>query len=579
MLSHSIPTGTASQQAEADRQPAAPELTTQKAARMARIGLVIAILLYLFLAQRVFVYCPDDAFITYRYSVNVAQGYGPVFNRNAPISDRTEGFSCPLFMLLTALVSKLPLPMDLLLRMKFFGIVCAIGTFVLVQKLARRLGLPGWAVGLVPVLLAVHPAFVTNSIDGMETALAALLTTWAALRFLEEGNERGTENRDADFIQNSKSAGSAMLFAFAALVRPEALLLGLLAGGLLLAAKTISPPHKTRWLLTFLLPVVAYFLWRRWFYGLWMPNTFYAKSVTLEYGLTKGLAYLARAYFPDFTLTALPLLIGGFWWLLVLGGASSDRVLRGAGRILVLLVAGQMLFVLRAGGDWMRGWRYMAPVLPLLTVLTVIALAELEVAIRAKSLPSARLAPFAAGLIAKLAIAGAWFAHDAYLAVPFDGYQSWASHRFSLRERDLTRGWQLEQQVYAAQNLERALPSGSNVLYSEMGYLPYLTPNLRYLDQHGLTDHQVATLPNVEHMQVGVGGNYFDASGNLRQYLIEERRPDFIIAGDAMKEGQASVAPPLYDGAYVPLMFFPVRFSDSGPPIAIMRVWKRRDRP
>src|SRR5205085_12307305 len=70
--------------------------------RFVKIAQWIAIILFLVLAHRVFIYTPDDAYITYRYSLNVAEGYGPVFNRDAPLSDRTEGYSCPLFMFLLA---------------------------------------------------------------------------------------------------------------------------------------------------------------------------------------------------------------------------------------------------------------------------------------------------------------------------------------------------------------------------------------------------------------------------------------------------------------------------------------------
>ncbi|HZP80386.1 MAG TPA: hypothetical protein VFB21_01990, partial [Chthonomonadaceae bacterium] len=84
--------------------------------RCVPIALWASVLLFVALAQQVFVYTPDDSFITFRYAKNLAAGYGPVFNRNAPLSDRTEGYSCPLFLFLMALLWKLPLGLEMLLR-------------------------------------------------------------------------------------------------------------------------------------------------------------------------------------------------------------------------------------------------------------------------------------------------------------------------------------------------------------------------------------------------------------------------------------------------------------------------------
>src|SRR5690242_3944590 len=67
-------------------------------------GFVVGCVLLLFGAYRVFAFVQDDAFITYRYAWNLRHGFGPVFNPG----DHTEGYSCPLFMMLTSLLMWLP---------------------------------------------------------------------------------------------------------------------------------------------------------------------------------------------------------------------------------------------------------------------------------------------------------------------------------------------------------------------------------------------------------------------------------------------------------------------------------------
>ena len=58
--------------------------------------------------QMLFSMVAEDAFITYRYALNLASGHGPVFN----IGERVEGYSCFLWMVLLALshsISGVPL--------------------------------------------------------------------------------------------------------------------------------------------------------------------------------------------------------------------------------------------------------------------------------------------------------------------------------------------------------------------------------------------------------------------------------------------------------------------------------------
>lgn len=560
---------------EADISP--PHLDAAR--RWKRISLAASIVLFLIFAQQIFVYTPDDAFITYRYSQNVAEGFGPVFNRNAPVIDRAEGYSCPLFMFLAAILIKLPLGMDLMVKTKLLGLACGIALLVLAPKLAERLGLPVWAQCVLPLVLSVHSAFTVSSIDGMETMLAMLLTTYTVYCFLGEW-----ENPP------KRLPASAILFALCALNRPEALLFGLCAFAVLASGmrrdalgrrRDISPRHLLIWTLTFALPVAAWFLFRKGFYGVWMPNTFYAKHIEIDKGIIKGIGYLMRTFFRQIEENLIYSAIGAFWWLLVIVGSVGDRMRRSPKILVALVVLMQVIFTLRSGGDWMSSWRYMAAVLVLGMILCIAAIADIVDALSQKpALAKATVGAFAVFLFG----AGVWGQKD-FWGKWYPGYHSWASKRFSTDTRTLLNGWMLEKVVRLSDKLNELIPANSVVAYSEMGVLPYLSPNIRFLDVRGLTDSEIAHLPGTQHEQTGVMDRYEQASTPVGKSLLEERKPDYLLFGIRLETSQAMTGGvistsqveslPVLDGAYECISAF---HNPPDPPgfVDVMGIFKRR---
>jgi arabinofuranosyltransferase len=499
--------------------------------RLVKIAQWLAIALFLFLAHRVFIYTPDDAYITYRYSLNVAEGYGPVFNRNAPAFDRTEGYSCPLFMFLMAVLWKLPLGLDMIFRAKLLGIACGVALLFLAPKLAARLGLPAWAQAAFPLLLSAHAVFSVSSVDGMETMLAMLWTTWAALRFI-------TEWQDND-AGNSPFPLSGLLFAACGLTRPEGLLMGLFAlGTLLLGRRGKIGRYGVQWMLAFFLPVAAWWGFRLAYYGSFMPNTYYAKNINLEAGLLKGLSYLLRTFFRFVDESPVYAVIGGLWWLMVAIGAYREAFRRAPGIIVSLCVAVQILFAVRTGGDWMSSWRYMAPVLVLSMLLSLAAIAELADATR-----SPRLALAMAGIPCAVLFGVGLWGHKDYWNRPYIGYLSWADKGFTGKDRVLLKGWLLEKSMNLSDWLNAHLPAGAEIAYSEMGVTPYLSPQLRFLDIRGLTDRGIARLPGTKHEQVGVTDDHVSSSTPVGVYLRDVRKPDYIIWGIRLVEESEAKRP------------------------------------
>src|SRR5581483_8625866 len=302
---------------------------------------------------------------------------------------------------------------------------------------------------------------------GMETILMTLLVTLSAYWFIGEWE---AERAGSEKV----GLGSAFALAGCALTRPEGLLFGLLALVLLVGSKRGRLNRReVRWLLALLVPVGAFLLWRHAYYGLWLPNTYWAKNPPLDTAVVRGSLYLLNTFF-TFIYRAyyLPFALG--WWLLALAGAASDRFRRPPALLGSLFILVQIVHVLRSGGDWMTGWRYMGPVLPLLMLLSVAGIAEIAEGLK-------RLGQASGPTLARAAISTlcAFFVTACLISYTQDywkgahnGLVSWASRGFTLNEREMLRGWGIERAIHLSEWLNAHLPPGSVVVYTEMGVTP-----------------------------------------------------------------------------------------------------------
>ncbi len=132
------------------------------------IGLIIA-LIALAIAMRV-VPGPrtiDDAFITFRYSRNIVEGHGFVYNPDS----RVLGTTTPLFTLLMAAFSAISHAEDFPYYAITVSALADAATVVLLFLLARRVTGTRWVGLLIGILWAVAPRSVTFAVGGMETSL------------------------------------------------------------------------------------------------------------------------------------------------------------------------------------------------------------------------------------------------------------------------------------------------------------------------------------------------------------------------------------------------------------------------
>jgi hypothetical protein len=224
--------------------------------------IVLASLCAIFLtsAALTWPYTMDDAYISLRYADHLARGWGLSWN---PGQDPVEGYSNFLWVLWMALACRLgPEPM---VWTKVLGIALGLGVVLLLAREGRETVGEGWP-GLLPaVFIATSPMFAFWSGSGIEMPAftLALLAGYRGLR-------------------RTRPYQAASALSAAALLRPEGLALGGVAGALFLLGATGRRNWKG---VTTLLRaaalvsvcVLSYEIWRYLYFDSLVANTVQAK--------------------------------------------------------------------------------------------------------------------------------------------------------------------------------------------------------------------------------------------------------------------------------------------------------------
>ncbi|MEZ4218449.1 MAG: hypothetical protein R3E88_18385 [Myxococcota bacterium] len=442
----------------------------------------------------------DDAFISFRYLSNAFDGRGLVWN--PPPFLPVEGYTnFGWIALLGAVWATTGIAPPRAANALSFAL--GLGTLAFALRIAWRARLPArfepWRPALAALALlgiATNRTFVTWLSSGLETSLFTLCVVGFACLALE---------RDVA-TRPGRALALGALAAAGALTRPDGWLLVL--GTAVLAARAARPAALA--LLAPLALPVAHLLWRRAFYGEWLPNTYYAKQ--LGAWPESGLRY-AASFAVEYALWV---------WLAAAGAWAVARVRRGGGPpalapvvVAAVVAAHFAYYTLRVGGDHFE-YRVYAHLVPLAFASFAWLLADAGASPRATA---ALLAAFVA-----LSWPIPWMHHALtrdlatreethvlvapvaphlppplrWLAAPFDRWQAWLIPRHvCMRHR--------EHAVYL-RSLEALLPSRDEgatlswgdrdvLLAGNVGLLGWVLPNVAILDMVGLNDWVVARTP------------------------------------------------------------------------------------
>jgi hypothetical protein len=450
-------------------------------------GLVAPALLLLAGMARVRSFTVDDAYISYRYARNLARGLGLVYNAG----ERVEGYTNFLWTVLLAGAIRLGLDPDVVA--KALGALSALASLGLVYLLAARLRPFSNLPCVATWLLASSAVFGGHAVFGLETALfTALVLAGAELFFREEAAAPSTSAAPFDTAPGATPGPaprlaarlplSGAVFALAALTRPEApLYVGVLM--LSLGRGLLARKNLLRGAL-FAAPVLAHLLWRRAYYGAWLPNTLAAKLGPLDFRLQLGGDYLLGYAAHAGPALALALVA------VALGVSRRHRDLLAVAAVTAAVGA----YVALIGGDWMPLFRFMAPLEPFAFLLADAAARDLF----ARPSRALRLALL-------LAVTGVLYQRASTLR---------RSQRMILdQEAPL---WAALTGGTARWLEDRGAPG--EIALGDIGYVGYAT-DYPVLDLLGLVDPTIAALPGSYTRKVGPG---------LVDHLIA-RAPAYVV--------------------------------------------------
>jgi hypothetical protein len=473
----------------------------------------------------------DDAAIPYVFAQNLLNGKGLRYNS---FEGRVEGYSDFLHVLVATgvLATVRGLHMD---KIAVFAIGTLISlasgigivwlTFVMLRRLPG-IRAPGLVAGMSFLVLA-GPLAVW-SCSSLETATFAFLIT-----ALIASNFAGAPEWRAGWIV-AVCATAALLTRVDGFVYVGAVIAGALLAG--------DAPRRRDLLMRVVLPSLAVFivyqLWRVWYFQEVVPAPVAAKVL---YKLTPNRHLLVKApasnYVHEFmrlygVVPFLALCAGG---LLVL---RSRIVLACAATATILLA------YLAVIGDWMFGFRFFLPVLPLLAVLVANTVSAIAVRWR-------QLAGWIMAVVCVVWFSvGAWAFFHRYASI--GRAESWLMHPTLDPHRHFARYYSLVEQAGSV------VHAGDRTAFNQAGFVPFML-DLDNIDDLGLCSRFFSEVPTTDVFMTEVGR--YEPPTNKpvhtagQAYLLY-REPAFVMYPlDLVRQANNNTTPEALFGGYYRLLF------------------------
>jgi len=458
-----------------------------------------AIALFTWVMTRAFY--SDDAYISLVYARNLLEGKGLIWSAGEPV----EGYTNFLFVILTAALGWLG--MDLVIAsivLNFAGyvlLVFALYQFTKRDYLARFAASEyayahsinsalcvSLAASSVIILAWCNGGLEAVFFTGIFTAGVCIILHWLAYGIA---------------VRTAFSAG--ILFALAAMARPEGVFLFGISG-LFLSACWILKPHRehiTFWHLAalglgFIALYAPYTLWRISYFGEWLPNTYYAKI----YGVPESLLFfLGRFYLLQFFY--LPPMLPIFAIGLIIY-ARKYWVIKRPLVLLMFLATAFAWHIMSSGGDHMPMLRFCVPLVPLLALMIYYC--------------NQTLIPIKEKLFRD--ISGALIVLSAL--------------QLGLVDNDNIASISAPTGAFVAPYVREHWPEGSLIALNPADALPYLAPNYRYLDMLGLNNKHIARRPPPdEAIKTYLKGKAIGHQKGDGAYVLAQK-PDYIIWGNSL---------------------------------------------
>jgi len=440
----------------------------------------------------------DDAFISFRYAKNLAEGFGLVFN---PSDTPVEGYTNFLWIIILSLGHKLGF--NIVTLSQVLGYLFAIGTILIILfvKWTKKITPPIQIASAL--ILSSSGAFTVWGASGMETSLFIFLFTLCLLLFVRILERNLSKRRPKSLIRLS------FLIALLALTRPEGYLVFIVFGLLVFTFKVlnkrnIATKELVCYLLPFLIVVAAQIVFRLVYYNDVLPNTFYNKVGSGSDQYLRGLRYTK-----DFIVASLPLV---FFSAITLLLSSKKRwednpILFASFAVLVPYSA----YVIFVGGDVMPAYRFYSPLVPILAILAVSGIHKSAMKINSRLHISKQLEISTFSFIVALALAfNIWqWKYEAEINKHLKG--------------DMVAQEGKETGLWLKENFDADTVVATNTA----GTIPFYS-GFRTIDMLGLNDKHIAKrdMPDI--------GKGFPGHEKTDGDYILKQNPDIIIFGSSL---------------------------------------------
>jgi len=380
--------------------------------------------------------------------------------------------------------------------------------------------------------------------NGLETSIAATLWTGALLAFCYELK---TETRC--------HVKSASLFALAALTRPEFFI----TFPLLLIIVQRKHQRWQNWTV-YLLPLLAFEIFRLTYYHDFVPNTYWAKTIPLSAALPMAIKYLRIQACPGGPQLGIVLALFGVW-------ALYRRSYAQEGRTVLIALAAHVVFILRVGGDWMVDGRFCNVVGATFGVLWLGAILQMCAYRNSLTITSTNGKPIngATRLLMDavpvlIALTLVIIAH-VNIARAVEVEINVHDMAYVLHARPSLSRWRIANPnglLTVGDWLKANAKRGQTALLSEIGLVPLTNPDIKVIDCFGLTDRTIAHMPGYKRATGGVFClRDWMRPGPLRDY-IRKRRPECVALAwdDYVTDNMDNIQ--LSDAFYEPTGTFPM---------------------
>jgi hypothetical protein len=406
----------------------------------------------------------DDAMISMRYAYNLAHGNGLVWNTD----EYVEGFTNPLWVGYMALFHLLPIAASRIsLYIQWSGALFLAATLYFVRRIVEE-----FTESLIAMLAAVaftafYSPLISWDLLGMEVSILTLILAIVVFLVL-------TKSRFTPWIHILLAISTLFRFDMAV---PFIVVLGVMY--------FVQPQYRKQ-NLTWGIGLLILFLGgqtlaRYFYYGDWLPNTYYLKITGWPFVLRilRGLyALVWFIYYTNWVLFLIPftLLIFRRDWKI---------------NLLFLILLAQMAYSVYVGGDaWEEHGganRYIALAMPLFFVVFAYSVEEL----RRKAMAS-----LGAGRIADVSLHAARLVIFVISILNFNllmGDWKYIERWELLRKPDYVAG--SEHNLGIALALQNTTKPGASIAVTGAGTIPYLLPDRFAIDILGKADPVIAREP------------------------------------------------------------------------------------